>query len=84
MPKDFPTRSSSFSLTSTGGSSRAQEAGAAHLFPTFVDGHHEVCLCEAIASSAASGRWVAVANDDSAPVRRPGIVSLTKTEKSYS
>jgi predicted dehydrogenase len=30
-------------------------------FPTFADGDHEVRLCEAIARSAATGRWVEVA-----------------------
>jgi len=40
-------------------------AGRPPTFPTFADGHHEACLCEAIASSAATGRWVTVANDES-------------------
>ena len=31
-----------------------KEAGRPKAFPTFVDGHHEVCLCEAIARSAHS------------------------------
>jgi predicted dehydrogenase len=43
-----------------------QEAGRAPTFPTFSDGHDEVRLCEAIASSAATERWVAVVNDESA------------------
>jgi len=43
-----------------------REAGRAPTFPTFADGHHEVCLCEAIASSAANGRWVTVADLESA------------------
>ena len=29
-------------------------------FPTFVDGHEEIVLCEAIARSAAEERWVEV------------------------
>ena len=37
-----------------------KEAGRPKTFPTFVDGHHEVCLCEAIAKSAAIERWVTV------------------------
>ncbi|QDV32844.1 Gfo/Idh/MocA family protein [Tautonia plasticadhaerens] len=31
-------------------------------FPTFADGHHEVQLCEAIASSARGGTWESVAS----------------------
>jgi predicted dehydrogenase len=39
------------------------EAGRPKTFPTLVDGHHEVCLCEAIAKSAAIEQWVAVADN---------------------
>ncbi len=44
-----------------------KEAGRPKTFPTFVDGHHEVCLCEAIAQSAANERWVTVTDFRSAP-----------------
>ena len=44
-----------------------KEAGRPKTFPTFVDGHHEVCLCEAIAKSAAIERWVTVTGHESAP-----------------
>ena len=40
-----------------------QEAGQPPSFPTFADGHQEVCLCEAIAASAAAERWAAVTMD---------------------
>jgi predicted dehydrogenase len=43
-----------------------QRAGLSPQFPTFSDGHHEVCLCEAIAASAATEHWVNVSNDRSA------------------
>lgn len=29
-------------------------------FPTFADGHYEMCLCEAIEKSAKEGRWVQI------------------------
>ncbi len=45
----------------------AKEAGQPKTFPTFVDGHHEVCLCEAIAKSATIERWVTVTDNESAP-----------------
>jgi predicted dehydrogenase len=38
------------------------DASGPHTYPTFADGHHEVCLCEAIATSAATGAWVTVDN----------------------
>jgi predicted dehydrogenase len=42
-------------------------------FPSFDDGHQEVRLCEAIASSAAAQKWVTVAIDpltrDASPIR---------------
>jgi len=40
--------------------------GRAPTFPTFRDGHQEVCLCEAIASSAATERWCTVVSNRSA------------------
>jgi predicted dehydrogenase len=43
-----------------------REAGRVPRFPTFGDGHHEVRLCEAIASSAATERWVTVVRGESA------------------
>jgi predicted dehydrogenase len=36
------------------------DTGRPGAYPTFTDGHHEVCLCEAIAASAAQGAWAAV------------------------
>ena len=54
-------------------------AGAAAVrpktFPTFADGHTEVCLCEAIARSAVTERWVTVSNN--------ARVSATAVEKSH-
>jgi predicted dehydrogenase len=41
-------------------------AGRPRTFPTFADGHQEVALCEAIASSAATQQWTTVA-DESIP-----------------
>ena len=38
-----------------------REAGQPRSFPTFSDGHREVCLCEALAASAREERWVNVA-----------------------
>jgi predicted dehydrogenase len=43
-----------------------KEAGRPKSFPTFVDGHQEVCLCEAIARSAGIERWVTVSDHGSA------------------
>ena len=43
-----------------------QRRGLPPSFPTFSDGHREVCLCEAIAASAATERWVNVSGDESA------------------
>jgi predicted dehydrogenase len=43
-----------------------RHAGRPATFPSFADGHDEVCLCEAIASSAASGRWVTLASEGAA------------------
>jgi predicted dehydrogenase len=40
------------------------EAGRAPSFPTFAEGHREVCLCEAIAASATQERWVTVASTE--------------------
>ena len=37
-----------------------RDAGRPPTFPTFADGHQEVRLCEAIARSAADGRWVGI------------------------
>ncbi len=83
MPKDFPTRSSSFSSTSTGGSRSAQEGGRPTCFPTFADGHQEVCLCEAIARAPP-----AEGGSRSPTIIRPpfltGLDWLTKMEDSYS
>ena len=42
-----------------------KEAGRPQTFPTFGDGHHEVCLCEAIAKSAAIEQWVTVSDNES-------------------
>jgi predicted dehydrogenase len=44
-----------------------KEAGRPKTFPTFIDGHHEVCLCEGIAKSAATEQWVSVVDNESAP-----------------
>ena len=41
-----------------------RKAGLAPAFPTFADGAREIRLCEAIAESAASGRWVMIGNGD--------------------
>ncbi len=41
-------------------------AGLPPPFPNFSDGHREVCLCEAIAASAATDRWANVISDTSA------------------
>ena len=41
-------------------------AGRPRTFPTFADGHQEVCLCEAIAASADTERWVTITHDESA------------------
>jgi predicted dehydrogenase len=43
-----------------------KEAGRPKTFPTFVEGHHEVCLCEGIAKSAATEQWVSVVDNESA------------------
>jgi predicted dehydrogenase len=40
-----------------------RQAGRPASFPSFADGHREVCLCEAIASSAVTERWTEVAYD---------------------
>jgi predicted dehydrogenase len=53
-----------------------KEAGRPQTFPTFADGHHEVCLCEAIAKSAAIDRWVAVTDHESALGGRTGHTPL--------
>jgi predicted dehydrogenase len=39
-----------------------RQAGRAPTFPTFADGAREIRLCEAIAESAASGRWVTISD----------------------
>jgi predicted dehydrogenase len=56
-----------------------KETGRSAAFPTFADGHQEVCLCEAIASSAANQRWATVVNDESTPGVK-GAVGLTHME----
>ncbi|MBL8826238.1 MAG: hypothetical protein JNM18_04580 [Planctomycetaceae bacterium] len=38
----------------------ASDSTASSTFPTFVDGHREVLLCEAVLRSACEGRWVDV------------------------
>lgn len=40
---------------------RAGNFDAAPDFPTFADGHYEMCLCEAVEKSAKEGGWVKVA-----------------------
>ncbi len=67
LPRGFPTRSSNSSWTSTAGSSPAEKRGSPRSFPTFSDGHREVCLCEAIAASATAERWVTVTTDSIRP-----------------
>ena len=53
-------RSSSSTSTSMAGSSKAGRPAGPPSFPTFADGDREVRLCEAIARSAADGRWASV------------------------
>jgi predicted dehydrogenase len=51
-----------------------RNTGAPRSFPTFADGDREARLCEAIAQSAASGAWVALADE---PPHRAAAASAT-------
>jgi predicted dehydrogenase len=59
----FPDTFKQLFLDVYGWTAARQDARQRPTFPTFADGHREVCLCEAIAASAATGGWITVANE---------------------
>jgi predicted dehydrogenase len=56
----FPDTFKQLFLDVYGWIAEGREAGKSPSFPTFVDGDHEIRLCEAIAESAQRGTWVTV------------------------